>query len=144
MKIITTKYRYRLISAIISTILFFAGCISRFEPDIKGENGQLVVDGSLIKGRETQVIMISKTAPISQHEFLPVEDCHVRVMDSTGNEFAFVEESPGKYVANIDDAWLNYDMQYKLIFTTSSGDGYESNYQGLLETTPVDSLYGYC
>ena len=85
--------------------------------------------------------MISKTASISQHEFLPVEDCHVRVMDSTGNEFVFDEESPGKYVANIDDAWLNYDMQYKLIFTTSSGDGYESDYQGLLETTPVDSLY---
>jgi hypothetical protein len=101
-----------------------------------------VVDGSIIKGRETQVIMISKTSPISQIEYLPVEGCNVRVMDNTGNEFVFDEESPGKYVANIDDAWLNYNKQYKLIFTTLSGDGYESDYQWLLETTPVDSLYG--
>jgi hypothetical protein len=142
MKIITTKYRYRLITAIIGLMLFFAGCISPFEPDIQGENGLLVVDGSLIKGRETQVIMISKTAPIVQPEFLPVEDCNVRIMDNNGNEFVFDEESPGKYVAKIDDAWLNYDKQYKLIFTTSSGEDYESNYQDLLETAPVDSLYG--
>jgi hypothetical protein len=143
MKIITaTKYRYRLIKAIISLLLFFTGCISPFEPDIQGENGLLVVDGSLIKGRETQVIIISKTSPISQPEYLPVENCNVRVMDNTGDEFVFNEESPGKYVANIDDAWLNYDKQYKLVFTTSSGDGYESDYQWLLETAPVDSLYG--
>ncbi len=142
MKIITSKYRYNLITAIISLVLFFTGCISSFEPDIKGEKGLMVVDGSLIKGRETQVIMISKTSPISQIEYLPVEDCKVRIMDNTGNEFVFDEESPGKYVANIDDAWLNYDKQYKLIFTTSSGDGYESDYQGLLKTAPVDSVYG--
>jgi hypothetical protein len=118
------------------------GCISSFEPNIKGENGLLVVDGSLIKGRETQVIRISKTSPISRIVYLPVEGCNVRVLDSIGNEFVFVEESPGKYVANIDDAWLNYDMQYKLIFITASGEGYESDYQALLETSPVDSLYG--
>ena len=88
------------------------------------------------------MILISKTSPISQPEYLPVENCHVKVMDNTGNEFAFNEESPGKYVANIDDAWLNYDKQYKLIFTTPSGDGYESDYQQLLKTAPVDSLYG--
>jgi hypothetical protein len=142
MKIITTKFSYHLITTIISFMLFFTGCISPFEPDIQGENGLLVVDGSLIKGSETQVIMISKTSPISQPEFLPVENCNVRIMDNTGNEFVFNEESPGKYVANIDEAWLNYDKQYKLIFTTSSGDDYESNYQALLESTPVDSLYG--
>jgi hypothetical protein len=139
--IIAPKYKYRLIKAIISLMLFFTGCISPFEPDIKGESGLLVVDGSLIKGRETQVIMISKTSAISHPAYLPVENCNVRIMDNTGNEFVFDEESPGKYVANIDDASLNYNRQYKLIFTTSSGDGYESDYQGMLETTPVDSLY---
>jgi hypothetical protein len=144
MKIITdTKYRYRLIVIIISLMLFFTHCVSPFDPEIEGEDRVLlVVDGSLIKGRETQIIIISKTSPISQPEYLPVENCNVKIMDNTGNEFIFNEESPGKYVANIDDAWLVYDKQYKLIFTTSSGDDYESYYQWLLETDPVDSLYG--
>jgi hypothetical protein len=143
MKIITTtKYRYPIIMATISLMLFLTHCISPYEPDIKGKSGLLVVDGSIIKGRKTQVINISKTSPISQPEYLPVENCNVRVMDNDGNEFVFDEESPGKYVANINDAWLNYNKQYKLIFTTSSGDGYESDYQQLLETDEVDSLYG--
>ena len=143
MKIITaTKYRCRLITAIMSLALFITGCISPFDPYIQGEDGLLVVDGSMIKGGVTQVIRISKTSPISKPEYLPVEDCNVRVMDNTGNEFVFNEESPGKYVANIDDARLSYDKQYKLIFTTPSGDAYESDYQRLLESAPVDSLYG--
>jgi hypothetical protein len=139
---IPAQYRYHLITAIISLMLFFTGCISPFDPEIHGNNGLLVVDGSLVKGRETQVIIISKTSRISKPEYLPMENCHVKVMDNAGNEFAFNEESPGKYVANIDDALLNYNMQYKLIFTTSSENIYESDYQLLLETSPVDSLYG--
>jgi hypothetical protein len=131
-----------MIMAIISLMLFLTHCISPFEPDIKGKSGLLVVDGSIIKGRETQVIKISKTSPISQPEYLPVENCNVRIMDNTGNEFVFEEESPGKYSANIDDAWLSYDKQYKLLFSTSSGVIYESDYQVLLETAAVDSLYG--
>ena len=123
-------------------MLFSTHCISPYEPDIQGKSGLLVVDGSIIKGRATQVINISKTSSISQPEYLPVENCSVRIMDDTGNEFVFDEESPGKYVANISDAWLNYNKQYMLIFTTSSGDVYESNYQRLLETDEVDSLYG--
>jgi hypothetical protein len=135
------KYRYSYILAICALLLLCTNCISPYEPQIQGENGVLVVDGSLIKGHEKQVVMISETAPISQPVFLPVEKCQVRIADNTGNEFVFSEESPGKYVANIDDAQLDYNKQYKLMFTTSSGDDYESDYQVLLETAPVDSLY---
>jgi hypothetical protein len=136
------QFSYRFIMVIVSIVLFFIGCVSPYVPNFQGEKGLLVVDGSLIKGRETQVIVISKTSPITLPEYLPVENCNVSIMDNTGTEFVFDEESPGKYVAKIDDALLSYDNQYKLIFTTSSGDVYESNYQGLLETPAVDSIYG--
>ncbi len=136
------KYKYRVIIAIMSLILLISDCISSYELDIEGRSGLLVVDGSIIKGREKQIIVISKTAPISSPEFRPVENCDVKVMDSYGNEFAFDEESPGRYAANIDDAMLSYNNQYKLVFTTPSGDSYESDYQQLLEAYPVDSVYG--
>ncbi len=142
MKIISQlKYKYHF-PAIISIVFFFTGCISPYEPDFKGEEGLLVVDGSLIKGNETQVVVISKTSPITLPEYLPVENCNVRITDNNGTEFVFDEESPGKYVAHIDDALLSYDNQYKLSFTTSTGDVYESNFQELLETAAVDSIYG--
>lgn len=122
-------------------MLLAVSCITSFEPDFKGETSLLVVDGSLIKGFQTQEIRISRSTSLSERVLPVVENCSVRIIDDSGNEFMFTEESPGKYVANIDDALLNYDTQYKLLITTPSGENYESNYQTLLETAPIDSLY---
>lgn len=125
-------------------ILFVLSCISPFDPDYKGgELDLLVVDGSLIKGFETQVINISYSSSISQPEYQPVENCQVKIMDDSGNEFVFIEESQGKYIAHIEDALLNYDTRYKLVFSTPSGENYESGYQKLLRTAPVDSIYRF-
>jgi hypothetical protein len=122
-------------------ILFTLSCISPFEPNYRGADNMLVVDGSLIKGLQTQVIYISRSSFISEPERKPVENCQIKIMDDSGNEFAFTEESQGKYVANINDALLNFDNRYKLVFSTSSGENYESDYQMLLQTPPVDSIY---
>ena len=92
----------------------------------------LVVEGSIIKGLEKQEIKISRASSISNPEY-PVINCQVKVMDDSGNEFVFSEVSQGKYVATIDDALLNYNNQYKLVFSTSSGENYESGYQTFLK-----------
>jgi hypothetical protein len=139
--IVTKKYS-RFIIIITGIILFALSCISPFEPDYKGgEDNLLVVDGSLIKGYEKQVINISRSSSVSQPKYQPVENCYVKIMDDSGNEFVFFEESQGKYAAHIDDALLTYDTQYKLVFSTPSGEHYESGYQRLLKTAPVDSIY---
>jgi hypothetical protein len=137
------KYSHFLfvLAGIIVSVL---SCISPFEPDYKGaENGLLVVDGSLIKGYEMQVINISRSSSISEPVYQPEADCHVKIMDESGNEFLFTEESPGKYIARIEDELLIYNTGYKLVFSTSSGEKYESGYQKLLKTAPVDSIYRF-
>ncbi len=127
---------------VICAILCAVSCISPFEPDIPGVDNVMVVDGSFIKGQEKQVIKISKSASIADPVFIPVENCSVKVVDNSGNEFLFSEESPGNYVAFIDDASIQYGREYKLVFNTLSGKRYESEYQLLVETEPVDSIYG--
>jgi hypothetical protein len=118
-------------------------CISPFEPDYKGaEIDLLVVDGSLIKGYETQVINISRSSAVTEPVYQPESGCKVKIIDGSGNEFPFTEMSPGKYIAQIEDALLCYNTRYKLVFSTSSGRNYESGYQKLLKTAPVDSIYG--
>lgn len=138
---IVTGRKSRCILIITGLVLFVFSCISPFKTDYKGQGDLLVVDGSLIKGYDTQEIRISRTADISESRFYPVEGCNVRIEDDSGNGIVFTEDSPGKYVAKTDDAFLNYDSQYKLIFSTPSGENYESGYQKLLSTAPVDSVY---
>jgi hypothetical protein len=139
---IVARNRNRLITICICLTAFATRCISPFEPDYKGaENGLLVVDGSLIMGFQTQEIRISRSTSILKPVFHPVEKCSVRIIDDSGTEFIFTEESPGKYVAKIDDALLSYNSQYKLLISTASGQQYESGFQRILETAPVDSVY---
>jgi hypothetical protein len=134
----------RFILILLSLVLFALSCISPFEPDYKGEEDDLlVVDGSLIKGFDTQVVNITRSSSITQSEYKPVENCHVTISDDAGNEFIFAEESQGKYTAHIEDALLNFDTRYKLVFSTPSGENYESGYQTLLRTAPVDSIYRF-
>jgi hypothetical protein len=131
----------RLVIFIVSFILFAMSCISPFEPNYKGVSNMLVVEGSIIKGIETQEIKISRASSISNPANIPEINCQVKVVDDSGNEFVFSEVSQGRYVATIDDALLNYNSQYKLLFSTPSGENYESGYQTLLKTAPVDSIY---
>ena len=127
---------------IIVAIMFLAiSCITPFEPDLKGESNLLVVDGSLIKGQQKQEIRISRSTSFSNPVLQFVEECTVRIVDDAGNEFLFNEELPGRYVAVIDDALLSHASHYKLIISTPSGENYESSYQSLPETAPVDSIY---
>jgi hypothetical protein len=128
-------------NCLIILLMGLFGCISSFEPNYKGESNLLVVDGSLIKGVEKQVIKISRSASISAPEYIPVENCKVKVVDNSGTEFYFTEETKGKYVACINDAFLSYGKQYKLVFSTPDGKNYESSYESLMESAPVDSVY---
>ena len=135
-----TKYNL-LVLFIVSITLFAMSCISPYEPKTKAGSNMLVVEGSIIKGQEKQEIKISRASTISDPVYTPITNCQVKVVDDSGNEFVFSEDSQGKYVAKIDDALLIYNNQYKLVFSTPSGDNYESGYQKLLKTAPVDSIF---
>ena len=141
---VSVKKYSHLLLVLAGIIVSVLSCISPFEPDYMGaENDLLVVDGSLIKGYEMQVINISRSSSVSEPVYQPEADCHVKIMDESGNEFLFTEESPGKYIARIEDELLIYNTGYKLVFSTSSGEKYESGYQKLLKTAPVDSIYRF-
>jgi hypothetical protein len=133
--------RIFLLSLLGGILLIFNLCIDPFEPDINEEAGLITVDGSLIKGKEKQTITISRASSLMETEFIPEENCNVKIIDEYGNEFMFYEESEGTYTAEIDDEFLQYKRNYKLIFSTPEGKTYESTLETLLESAPVDSFY---
>jgi hypothetical protein len=136
----------RFITIVVLLILMVISCVTPFVPEYNGEENLLVVEASLIKGNKTQVIKISRSSsinlPKSQYfQLNPVSNCQVKIVDDSGTEFAFTDKSNGRYEAVIDDAQLSYDTQYKLQITTPTGENYESGYEGIVETAPVDSIY---
>jgi len=126
---------------LVGTSLIFTLCIDPFEPDINEEENLITIDGSMIKGRVKQAITITRASSLMDPEFMPLENCNVKIIDDSGNEFMFYEESGGTYVAEIDDEFLQYNRQYKLVFSTPEGNTYESALETLLKSAPVDSFY---
>jgi hypothetical protein len=133
--------RILLLWLLVGTLIIFNLCIDPFEPDINEEENLITVDGSIIKGRAKQTVTISRASSLMEPEFAPVENCNVKIIDDSGNEYMCYEESGGTYVAEIDDEFLQYNRNYKLVFITPEGNTYESALETLLESAPVDSLY---
>ena len=121
--------------------LFLAGCKEPFQAEINEKTDAIAVDGSLIKGRDRQKIIITRSTPLNDISYLPVTDCQVKIVDELENEFFFTEESDGIYTATIDNNILVNGRKYKLVFNTPEGNNYESAYETIVETAPVDSVY---
>ena len=140
---ILSRFGVKLCFGLFISILFFClfGCKEPFDPHISEKTNTITVDGSLIKGRRKQIVTITRSAPLNDIKYIPVTGCQVEIMDETGNVFPFSEESEGQYTAEIDDNLLINNRKYKLVFDTPDGNRYESTYEEIVETAPVDSVY---
>jgi hypothetical protein len=129
-----------------ATMLFFLSitlfsCIEEFEPDINDSDNLLVISGSIIKGDSIQEVNISNTRSYNQEEYDEVATYKVWVENDKGQQFYFTEKSSGNYEAVIADAYLSYNSQFKLRVSSEDGKEYESSFETIQESPPVDTVY---
>lgn len=116
-------------------------CIVPFEAETDERVHMLSIEGSLIKGLDTQTVFISRTTALLDLRLDPVTECIVSVVDNLGNEFYYAEAEDGKYEVSIPDEQLVVDRQYKLQVVTPGGDFYESAFETLNRAADVDTVY---
>lgn len=116
-------------------------CIVPYEAQVDEDVAMISIEGSLIKGQETQTVYITKTAPLLDIRLNPVRECMVSIADDRGNEFYFTESKPGEYTAAIPDDDLIAGRDYRLHVVTPNGESYASEYETLNQAAPVDTLY---
>ncbi len=116
-------------------------CIEPYFADIGDEPELISIEGSIIKGLSRQEIVISRTTSLGNPVFEPVKGCLVSVMDELNNEFVFDETYNGIYTLEIDQSSLVEGRNYKMVVVTPGGAHYESEYEILESSVPVDSVY---
>jgi len=126
---------------VISLIIITSQCVEEYNPNISTEDNLLVVNGSIIQGNEQQTIVVSRSTSVKNPGFIAVENCNVFVTDDRNNIFQFEEEIPGKYNAKIDLKYLETGAKFKLTIETSNNLVYESAYEEIYDSPPIDSLY---
>lgn len=134
------KSKVFIIAATIAGIGVFS-CVEEFDPQIIGYGELLVIDGSVIKGEDMQKVVVSRSTTIADPEYIPVSGCEVIVIDDKGNEFPYAEGRPGEYKASIPQEYLSYNSKFQLQVTTPNQNVYQSSFEPLFESSPIDSIY---
>jgi len=117
-------------------------CIEKYIPEIEYlESNKFVVYGELTTEEENHMISVALASSIQDPQFIPLYDCDVRIVDTIGNSFTGIETGDGMYRVNIDPKNLTTGMAYRLEITTPAGTNLVSEYEELLDSPDIDSVY---
>jgi hypothetical protein len=139
--LLSKKYIGVFVLLFIAMFFLFKSCVEEYTPVFKSYEDLLVVDGSIKKGEPLQYVYLSRSTSINHALKKPVSNCQVYVIDQAGNQFNFREATEGTYVASISEEYLKIGNQFQLNITTGEGSNYQSSFETLLESSPVDSVY---
>ncbi len=117
------------------------GCIDPFSPSISEYQQMLVIDGMITDQEGIHTVKVSRSSSYNDPGLKYESGCTVNILDDKGNIINMIEESKGIYSARIDRQFLNAATQYRLEVTTSDGKKYQSDYEMLLHSPPIDSIY---
>jgi hypothetical protein len=124
-------------------LLACVSCVESYEPVINERQEVLVIDGMIADRPGLYQVIISISSPYNEPGFIPVEGCVVTVEDELGNMEFYSEsfQKKGVYEAWLDEPFLGVDKAYSLSVIRPSGSVYRSEYDSLLSSPPIDSLY---
>lgn len=117
-------------------------CIEEYIPDIpRAEANKYCVYGQMTTEREEQEVSITLASSIRDPNPVPLNDCHVRIRDQDGNAFEGREFEAGEYSVRVPGEYLTEGMSYRLEVTTPAGTRLVSDYEELLVSPDIDSVY---
>ena len=103
--------------------------------------GTLVVNAHLTDQIGRQVIEISRSVTLLYPSADPVSGSYARLIREDGEYREFLEERPGYYGCDLDEAFLQMGMSYLLHVITPDGKEYQSDFDKLRPVPEIDALY---
>ena len=119
--------------------LSFYGCIEPFEVTFEDFQSALVIDATITNEAKQQQIFISRSYEFEADGPIPEINADVRINDSAGNSFVFVDQGNGEYLSSQVFA-AQPGIAYELSVTTSNGRNYGSDLVELSAATSIDQL----
>ena len=117
-------------------------CIEEYRPEIEyTESNKYVVYGELTTAQEDHIISVALASSIQEPQYIPLYDCNVRIVDISGNSFDGNEIGEGKYTVRISPENLKPGRAYRLEIIKPAGTNLVSEYEELLDSPPIDSVY---
>jgi hypothetical protein len=122
-------------------VFVLKGCIDPFSPSISEYQQMLVIDGMITDQEGIHTVTVSRSSSYNDPGLKYEGGCTVNILDDKGNILNMTEKSRGIYSAWIDKQFLNAGTQYRLEVITSDGNKYQSDYEMLSHSPPIDSIH---
>lgn len=117
-------------------------CIEEYTPDIDSKDSEkYVITGEITDIEGYHSVKVSLSSPVNDANYIPVSGCDVKVSDSNGNTFQFLESTNGEYGAFMEQQYLQIGTAFKIDVVTPEGDLISSEYDSLFYCPSIDSLY---
>jgi len=101
--------------------------------------GYLVIEGTVNSGHGNSTLKISRTTPLNNLDSIVSEiAAQVNLEGEDNSSYLFSENPAGHY--NATDLNLNTSIKYRLHIKTVSGKEYLSDYVGVNNNPPIDSI----
>jgi len=120
--------------------LSMVGCREPFEPEAVDFNSALVIEATITDDNKYQEILISRTFALDTTGIYGEFGAEVKVTDTKGAIYNFMEAEEGTYVSSVPFA-AQAGIGYSLSVVTYNGSTYSSDEVIAPQPTSIDSLY---
>lgn len=126
---------------IILAVVFFCTCIDPYEPDLKGYESLLVVDGLLTNENVSNTIRLTKTFQNRFDKPQVISDAEVDITDETGFKTFLTPNGNGIYKTDSSVFRGCTGKAYTLHVKTAEGTEYTSEPCIMEPVSEIDSIY---
>jgi hypothetical protein len=121
-------------------VLLFQACIDEFQPDLKGYEQLLVVDGGVFDGIGQIRIKLSYSTDVYNPKLNLISGANVMIQDNFGETEVLEELENGVYTSSGIGIIGIPGRLYKLIVNTPNNKKYESEFEVLRPSMPIESI----
>ncbi len=127
---------------LVLTVAFIMSCEERYWPELDANTASaLVVDGVITNALPPYTINLSRSSNVESHDYIPMSNYEVSIVDNFGNEELLNEMEAGRYVSSADGMQGIVGRNYKLILRSPDGRYYNSEFEMLKEPIGIESVY---
>ena len=121
--------------------LLCAACVEPFNPNLNAAADVMVIEGYVLEGKIPAEVRLSRTFEVGSADRPVVSGAQVVIHDDQGGEFFLSEIRPGVYQSDTNLLTGTPDLSYQLKVTTSEGAYFESAWEKLSSSSPIERLY---
>lgn len=128
--------------ALLAIWALWGACVEPFYPNIEAQRAQrYVVVGQVRDDTAWQTVQVSATAPLTEPNYTPIDDCQVSIWDDSGNRFPLHSVGDGRYEGVVGLEYMGPGIAFRVEVLTPDNQLLRSAYDTMPAAPPMGRVH---